>query len=123
MFFVRCARPLVLAFLLLATFAAAPLLADRTYIVELTGEPAAVTAARAAAAGNPLSPAAIEQLRDDLRRRQEVLLARLRNGGVGFTVDLAQVPGFGGGTTPVEYRYTLVYNGIALRLSDAAKAI
>ena len=123
MFSARCTRSAVLALLFIATFAAAPLFADRTYIVELTGEPAAVTAARAAAAGNPLSPAAIEQLRDDLRRRQEVLLARLRNGGVGFTVDLAQVPGFGGGTTPVEYRYTLVYNGIALRLSDAAKAI
>jgi subtilisin family serine protease len=124
MFSARCTRRLVLALVLLATFASAPLLADRTYIVELTGEPAAVTAARAAAAGSPLPPQAIEQLRDDLRRQQEVLLSRLRREGVGFIVDTARVPGYGTGsaTTPVEYRYTLVYNGIALQLSDAAKA-
>src|ERR1044072_1923828 len=122
----RCARSFVVAPLLLATFAifgTRPLLADRTYIVELTGEPAAVTAARAAAAGHPLSSEAIQQLRDDLRQQQEIMLARLRNGGVGFIVDVARVPGFGVGTTPVEYRYTLVYNGIALQLSDAAKAL
>src|SRR6185503_4361261 len=108
MFFVRCARPLVLAFLLLSTFAARPLLADRTYIVELTGEPAAVTAARAAAAGHPMTPEAIERLRDDLRRQQKIMLTRLRTGGVGFIVETAQVPGSGSGaaTTPIEYRYT-----------------
>ncbi|HEV8237910.1 MAG TPA: S8 family serine peptidase [Thermoanaerobaculia bacterium] len=124
MSFARCTRRLALALLLLITFAATPLLADRTYIVELTGEPAAVTAARAAAAGHPMTPDAIQQLRDDLRNQQEIMLARLRNGGVGFIVQTAQVPGFGNGaaTTPVEYRYTLVYNGIALQLSDAAKA-
>jgi len=125
MFFARCTRRLALALLLLLlACAATPLLADRTYIVELTGEPAAVTAARAAAAGHPMTPDAIQQLRDDLRNQQEILLARLRNGGVGFIVQTAQVPGFGSGaaTTPVEYRYTLVYDGIAMKLSDAAKA-
>ncbi len=126
----RCTRFVFLAFVLTLGLAtalttlASPLLAEPTYIVELTGEPAAVTAARAAAAGSPLPPQAIEQLRDDLREQQEILLARLRRDGVGFVVDTARVPGFPGSsvTTPVEYRYTLVYNGIALQLSDAAKA-
>ena len=126
----RCTRFFYPAFVLalglataLAAFAS-PLLAEPTYIVELTGEPAAVTAARAAAAGSPLPPQAIEQLRDDLREQQEILLSRLRRDGVGFIVDTARVPGLPSGsvTTPVEYRYTLVYNGIALQLSDAAKA-
>ncbi|HET9765194.1 MAG TPA: S8 family serine peptidase [Thermoanaerobaculia bacterium] len=124
----RCSRSFVLVLGVLVALAAtaAPLFAEPTYIVELTGEPAAVTAARAAAAGSPLLPQAIEQLRDDLRQQQEVLLARLRREGVGFIVDTARVPGYGSGsgsvTTPVEYRYTLAYNGIALQLSDAAKA-
>ena len=127
MSFARCTRRLALALCALAAFGilgTRPLFAEKTYIVELTGEPAAVTAARAAATGHPLAPEAVQQLRDDLRNRQEILLTRLRNGGVGFIVDTAQVPGFGSGaaTTPVEYRYTLVYNGIAMRLSDAAKA-
>jgi minor extracellular serine protease Vpr len=124
MSFARCSRRFALALLVLATFVAAPLFAEPTYIVELTGEPAAVTAARAAAAGSPLSSPAVEQLREDLRQQQEILLSRLRRDGVGFVVDTAHVPGLGSGsgTTPVEYRYTLVYNGIALQLSDAAKA-
>ena len=119
MSFARCTRRFALALLILATFVATPLLAEPTYIVELTGEPAAVTAARAAAAGSPLSSPAVEQLRDDLRAQQEILLSRLRRDGVGFVVDTAHVPGLGSGsgTTPVEYRYTLVYNGIALQLS------
>src|SRR5687768_1910579 len=109
----RCTRFSFVAFVLalgLATALAAlasPLLAEPTYIVELTGEPAAVTAARAAAAGSPLAPEAIEQLRDDLREQQEILLARLRRDGVGFVVDTARVPSFPAGsvTTPVEHRY------------------
>ena len=63
----RCTRSAGLALGLLVALAAVatPLFAERTYIVELTGEPAAVTAARAAAAGSPLSSEAIQQLRDD----------------------------------------------------------
>src|ERR1044072_9836577 len=116
----RCARSSVVALLLLATFAifgTRPLLADRTYIVELTGEPAAVTAARAAAAGHPLSSEAIQQLRDDLRQQQEIMLARLRDGGVGFIVDVARGPGFGVGTTPGQHRSTPGYTGLAPELS------
>src|SRR6187401_524548 len=96
----RCSRTFVLALGLAAALAAvaAPLLAHPTYIVELTGEPAAVTAARAAAVGTPLPAETIQQLRDDVTEQQEILLSRLRRDGVGFVIDIARVPSFPAGT-------------------------
>lgn len=124
MFTARCnrnTRSFVFALILVAAaLGATPLLADAAYIVELTGAPAAVAAASAAAAGGPLSGDEIQAVRDELRRQQDILLARLRKEGVGFIVDKALIGDFlNGAATPIELRYTLVYNGIALRLAAA----
>jgi subtilisin family serine protease len=103
--------------------AAAPAASARTVIVELAGEPAAVVAARARAAGTPLSVDQLEAYRDRLRLAQDDFLATLAARGVPHSVVRATVGAFAGASAAsVEHRYTLVYNGVALALDDAAVA-
>jgi subtilisin family serine protease len=98
---------------LLVAFLGGPLQAA-SVIVELNGEPAAIAAAKARAKGTPLSAGQIDAHRAALSAAQDRFLDRLRTSGVTFAV---------GGTSiqnvRIDYRYTLVFNGINLLVPDA----
>lgn len=96
--------------------------ASQTVIVELDAPPAAVHAAQAEAAGAPLSDAQIDAYRAQLEADQDTFLASLGGAGVAHTVRPATVYGIGGQLTTVPTRYSLVYNGVALVVDEAAIA-
>ncbi|HWW60831.1 MAG TPA: S8 family serine peptidase, partial [Thermoanaerobaculia bacterium] len=110
------ARPRVLA-LVFALLAATAAHAATSVIVELTKEPAAMAVARARAKGTPLTPAQVESYRSTLATAQQQFLARLAANGIAYQI---------GGTTlnnvRIDYRYTLVLNGINLLVDPSAIA-
>ncbi|HEY7216162.1 MAG TPA: hypothetical protein VIC28_16185, partial [Thermoanaerobaculia bacterium] len=90
-------RLVVVLLALLAGAAAAALAAPAAYIVTLKQDSGAVHAARARAAGNPLSATDLESYRADLRGIQDELLAALTAAGVHYTLATAPAPDFNGG--------------------------
>jgi subtilisin family serine protease len=89
-------------------------------IVQLKQDPAAVYKARTEAAGGSVSQAQLQAYRDQLRANQDQFLTTLRDRGVNFTLDGVDVPNFAGGIAGhVDFRYTLVMNGIALKLAPS----
>ncbi|HUP65169.1 MAG TPA: S8 family serine peptidase [Thermoanaerobaculia bacterium] len=88
-----------------------------SFIVELNEEPVAVAAAKARAAGAPMSAEQIETRRAALASAQDQLLGKLRAAGVPFEVGGATVAG-----VRVAFRYTLVFNGINLIADPASVA-
>ncbi len=94
--------------------------AATSYIVELNGEPAAMAAALARAAGTALTAEQIEAHRASLAAKQDQLLDALRTKGIAFTVGGISIPDAANQLTRVDYRYTLVFNGINLLLAPSA---
>jgi subtilisin family serine protease len=89
-------------------------------IVQLKQDPAAVYKQKTEAAGGSVSPAQLQAYRDQLRATQDQFLNQLRANGVSFTVDGVDVPNFAGGIAGhVDFRYTLVMNGVALKVSPS----
>ncbi len=88
-------------------------------IVELEAAPAARNHAEARLAGRPLSDAQLQAARDALRADQDRLLADLRAAGVPFRLRTLPLPGPGGELIDLEFRYTLVYNGVNLLVSQS----
>jgi minor extracellular serine protease Vpr len=124
------ARTLLAAFVLLAATAA---LVDRsgtgsvhaggstTVIVELRDDPGAVYKAKTEKSGGSVSQEQLESYRAGLRSRQDEFLSALNASGVGYTVmsrDVKNLDGSVAATVPM--RYTLVYNGFALKVSPSA---
>src|SRR6267143_4868326 len=83
-------------------------------IVELRDDPGAVYAAKAKQGGAALSADQLQAYRAGLTASQNQFLSALKSSGAAFQVKSANVPNSTGGTTPVNIRYTLVFNGIAL---------
>ncbi|HVQ38631.1 MAG TPA: S8 family serine peptidase, partial [Pyrinomonadaceae bacterium] len=93
-------------------------------IVQLSDDPAAVYKAKTEKAGGQVSAAQLQAYRDGLRAKQDQFLTDLKNNGVSFSVDGVDVPDFTGALAGhVDYRYTLVLNGIALNVQPAAVSI
>ena len=89
-------------------------------IVQLKQDPAAVYKAKTEAAGGSVSQAQLQAYRDQLRNSQDQFLSNLQARGVNFTIDGVDVPNFTGGIAGhVDFRYTLVMNGVALKLSPS----
>lgn len=124
------ARTLLAAFVLLAATAA---LIDRsgtgsvhaggstTVIVELRDDPGAVYKAKTEKSGGSVSQEQLAAYRAGLRARQDEFLSALNASGVGYTVmsrDVKNLDGSVAATVPM--RYTLVYNGFALKVSPSA---
>lgn len=110
------------SFLLVLVFAAGALAQTATVsvIVELSQDPAAV----AATAGSPMSEEEIETYRASLRAAQDQFLDSLRAKSIAFELGGIDVPDSTGQTVRVDFRYTLVFNGINLKVpSDAISAI
>lgn len=92
-----------------------------TVIVELKGEPAAVYAARARAAGRTVSTDELQSYRAQLAAQQDKFLAALASRGVTAQLASRGVKNYDGSLAAnVPLRYTLVYNGLALKVPAAA---
>lgn len=98
---------------------AAPVLAD-SIIVQLDKAPGARYVAQERAAGRTVSDAALETYRAELRADQDDFLEALDARGVSFVLETVQIPDFEGNVTPIEVRYTLVFNGVALDVPESA---
>lgn len=90
-------------------------------IVELRGDPGAVYKAKTEKSGGSLSQVQLQAYRDQLRANQDQFLNALRSLGINYQLQSVNVPGFNGGIAgSVQFRYTLVYNGLALSVPASA---
>jgi len=95
-----------------------------TVIVQLTTEPAAVWKAREERAGRSVSAEALQTQRNGIRSEQDAFLGALAARGVSFDIDGVDVPNFDGSPAGrVDFRYNLVYNGIALNVPANAVSV
>jgi minor extracellular serine protease Vpr len=96
----------------------------QSVIVQLKDDPAAVYRAKLQKNGGTVSDAQLQAYRDQLRASQDQFLAALKAKGVNASVDSVDIKGFDGATAAsVQYRYTMVLNGMALTLPKAAVSI
>ncbi|MGQ0762204.1 MAG: S8 family serine peptidase [Acidobacteriota bacterium] len=90
-------------------------------IVELQDEPAAVYKARAEKSGGSVSPEQLAGYRSQLSAKQDDFLQALSASGIEATAVTRGVQNFDGSlAATVPARYTLVFNGLALTVSDSA---
>jgi subtilisin family serine protease len=90
-------------------------------IVELKDDPGAVYKARSAKAGQTVSQEGLQAYRDQLRAKQDAFLNALSASGVTASVISRSVKNPDGSVAGnVPLRYTLVYNGVALRVPASA---
>src|SRR5918993_4406530 len=123
----RAAAVLLAAVFALAAFAGSPFRTASAgagdsvaVIVELKGEPAAVYAARARAAGRGVSGEELQGYRARLAAQQESFLASLASRGVAAQLASRGVKNYDGSlAATIPLRYTLVYNGLALKVPAA----
>lgn len=90
-------------------------------IVELREDPGAVYKARIEKAGGVVTTDQVETYRNQLRARQDQFLTALSGNGVSYTLmsrDIKNLNGSVAATVPL--RYTLVYNGMALKVSASS---
>lgn len=90
-------------------------------IVELQDDPGAVYKARIEKAGGAVSSEQVQAYRDGLRVKQDQFLSALSSSGVTYTLmsrDIKNLNGSVAATVPL--RYTLVYNGMALKVAPSA---
>lgn len=96
--------------------------AATSVIVELNQEPAAMAAWRAKKAGTPMSAAQIETYRASLTAAQNQFLTALSAKGVVYAVGGRSIPDYAKQNVRVDFRYTLVFNGINLLVDPSAIA-
>ncbi len=90
-------------------------------IVELRDDPGAVYKARVEKAGGSVSSNQVQAYRDGLRAKQDQFLTALSSSGINYTVMSRDIKNLDGGVAAtVPLRYTLVYNGFALKVSPSA---
>lgn len=93
----------------------------QSVIVQLRDDPAAVYRAKIQKNGGTVSDQDLQSYRDQLRATQDQFLSALQSSGVSFSVDSVDIKGFDGATAAtVQYRYTMVLNGIGLTLPKAS---
>jgi hypothetical protein len=92
-------------------------------IVELRDDPAAIYKARAEKSGATVSAEQLQAYRDQLSAKQDQFLNALRASGVDFTVMTRAIKNYDGSiAATIPLRYTLVYDGIAMKVSPGAIA-
>lgn len=90
-------------------------------IIQFRDDPAAVWQAKQKKAGKQVTDADIQSYRDTLKTKQDQFLAALEARGVNFSLDGVNVPNFDGSNAGhVDYRYTLVLNGMSLKVPASA---
>ena len=99
-------------------------LGSQSVIVQLKDDPAAVYRAKIQKGGGTVSDQQLQAYRDQLKATQDQFLQALQARGVTFSVDSVDIKGFDGATAAtVQYRYTMVLNGITLTLPKTAMSI
>lgn len=90
-------------------------------IVEFRDDPAAVYKAKTEKSGAKVSDDQLQAYRDQLRAGQDQFLNDLKARGVSFEIDGVDVPDFTGAIAGhADFRYTLVFNGITLKVTPEA---
>ena len=96
----------------------------QSVIVQLRDDPAAVYRAKIQKAGGSVNDQQLQAYRDQLRVSQDQFLQALKTRGVAFSVDSVDIKGYDGATAAsVQYRYTMVLNGMGLTIPKAAVSI
>jgi len=96
----------------------------QSVIVQLKDDPAAVYRAKIQKNGGMVNDQQLQSYRDGLRASQDQFLQALKSRGVNFSVDSIDIKGFDGVTAAtVQYRYTMVLDGIGLTLPKASLSI
>lgn len=111
-------KVLALSLLAVLFLPAAPALAE-SVIVQLDEAPGARYVAQERAAGRTVSDEALESYRSGLRADHDAFLEALDSLAVSYTLETVQVPDFEGNVTPIQLRYTLVFNGMALDVPES----
>lgn len=89
--------------------------------VELKGDPGAVYKAKAQKAGQTISNDQLQAYRDQLKAAQDQFIKDAQAAGVDAQIATVAVPDFNGNVAAtVQYRYTLVYNGVTLYIPESA---
>ncbi|HEY6189053.1 MAG TPA: S8 family serine peptidase [Pyrinomonadaceae bacterium] len=90
-------------------------------IVELRDDPAAVYKAKVEKSGGRVTDEALQSYRDQLRVKQDQFLDSLRAQGVNFNIESVNINDFTGQlAAKIDYRFTLVYNGVTLAVPASA---
>ncbi|MGZ8842773.1 MAG: S8 family serine peptidase [Pyrinomonadaceae bacterium] len=90
-------------------------------IVELRDEPGAVYKARTEKSGGTVSQDQLRAYRDGLTVKQDAFLGALASNGVAASVVTRNVKNYDGNiAATVPLRYSLVYNGMALKVSESS---
>lgn len=96
----------------------------QSVIVQLRDDPAAVYRAKIQKAGGGVNDQQLQAYRDQLRGSQDQFLQALKTRGVAFSVDSVDIKGYDGAiAATVQYRYTMVLNGVGLTLPKASLSI
>ncbi|TWX57662.1 S8 family serine peptidase [Colwellia hornerae] len=110
-------------FIAVALGATSTFSAAQSVIVELAQAPAAHKIYKARKAGTPLTNEQIQSYRSDLKAQQDNFLALLESRGIDAQVESASLAMPGGNALSVDYRYTLVFNGVTIDVNDASIAV
>src|SRR5262249_54884744 len=90
-------------------------------IVQLKGDPGAVYRAKTQKNGGTVSDQQLQDYRDQLKASQDQFIAHAQAAGVNLKVQSVTIPDFSGQpAATVEYRYTLVYNGLGVTVPKAS---
>jgi hypothetical protein len=90
-------------------------------IIQFKDDPAAVWQAKQKKAGKAVTDAEVANYRSTLNTKQDQFLSSLQARGINYTVSGIDVPNFDGTTAGhVDYRYTLVLNGMSLKVPTAS---
>jgi minor extracellular serine protease Vpr len=90
-------------------------------IVELRDDPAAVYKAKSQKTGQTISDTALQAYRDQLKAAQNQFLKDAQSAGVNAQVRSVTIPDYSGNpAATIEYRYTLVYDGLAMNVPAAS---
>ncbi len=94
----------------------------KSVVVELDQAPVAHDIYLAKKAGAPLTEEQIQAKRNQLAEAQNQFLQTLASQGIQASVESFDVTDYSGNATNIEYRYTLVFNGINIDVADEAIA-
>src|ERR1035437_3217296 len=90
-------------------------------IIQLKDDPAAVWKAKQQKAGNMVSADQLQNYRSSLKNAQDLFLAALSSNGISYQLEGVDVPNFDGTNAGhVDFRYSLVLNGLNLKVPSAA---
>lgn len=94
----------------------------KSVIVELNDAPVAHQMFNARQAGTPMTAEQIQAQRAELTADQNSFLEALDSNGIAYTMESVDIPDAEGNTFRIDYRYTLVFNGMNLDVTDSALA-